>query len=89
MWKIFLVYIIIVNIVAFAMMGIDKKRAIRHQWRIPEKSLFISALLLGSVGANIGMQVFRHKTKHIQFVIGMPLILIIQAAITVFLLYKF
>ena len=60
----FLFYLVAVNIVAFALMGIDKKRAINHAWRIPEKTLFLSAILGGSIGAIAGMQVFRHKTKH-------------------------
>lgn len=87
--KFLLIYLAVINIIAFAMMGIDKRKAIKHMWRIPEKSLFMSAILLGSVGAIAGMQVFRHKTKHMQFVIGMPLILVLQIAITVFLIVKF
>lgn len=75
---ILLIYLIIINIIAFALMGIDKQKAIKHKWRIPEKTLFLSAILLGSIGANAGMQIFRHKTKHLRFVIGMPLILILQ-----------
>ena len=59
-------------------MGIDKRRAIRHEWRIPEATLFLIALLGGSMGSIAGMQLFRHKTKHTAFVIGMPCILIIQ-----------
>lgn len=81
LWKIFLIYVVLVNIVAFCMMGIDKRRAARHKWRIPEKTLFLSAILLGSIGANLGMQVFRHKTKHKSFVIGMPVILIVQIVV--------
>ena len=87
--KFLLIYLAVINIIAFAMMGIDKRKAIKHMWRIPEKSLFMSAILLGSVGAIAGMQVFRHKTKQMQFVIGMPLILVLQIAITVFLIVKF
>lgn len=78
--KIIIVYLIIINIIAFMLMGIDKRKAIRHQWRIPERTLFISALLFGSIGANVGMYVFRHKTKHRKFVILMPMILILQIA---------
>lgn len=75
----FMIYIIIyfaaVNVIAFAMMGADKHRAVKGRWRISEKALFISALIGGCAGANLGMHIFRHKTKHIKFVVGMPLIL--------------
>ena len=72
------IYLIMINIVGFSIMGIDKKRAKRHQWRIPEKTLFLIAILCGSVGSIAGMYVFRHKTKHPKFVIGMPVILAAQ-----------
>ena len=84
-----IIYLIIVNIIAFCMMGIDKSKAKKKKWRIPEKSLFLSAILGGSIGANAGMQVFRHKTKHMTFVIGMPVILILQVALGIFLYIKF
>ena len=64
-------------------MGIDKSKAKAGKWRIKERTLFISALIGGSIGANAGMQVFRHKTKHIQFVIGMPAILILHIVVAV------
>ena len=57
-------YLIAVNSIAFALMGIDKKRAKQSAWRISEKALFLPAILGGSVGAILGMQIFRHKTKH-------------------------
>lgn len=81
-------YLILINLLAFALMGIDKSRARRHKWRIPEKTLFLSALLGGSVGAIAGMQVFRHKTKHWYFVAGMPAILIAQIIIGYFVLNR-
>lgn len=77
--------LLIMNIISFALMGIDKKRAKEHAWRIPEKTLFLSAILLGGLGANLGMQLFRHKTKHWYFVIFMPLILIVQLALLLWL----
>lgn len=73
-------YVIIMNIIGVMMMGIDKSRAKRHAWRIPERTLFLISLLGGSVGSLAGMYLFRHKTKHMKFVIGMPLILLIQIA---------
>lgn len=82
---IFLVYLAIVNIVGFAMMGIDKQKAIRGAWRIPEASLFLAAIVGGSIGSILGMQVFRHKTKHWYFKYGMPAILILQVAILIFI----
>lgn len=77
-------YLIIVNIVGFAIMGIDKKKAIRGAWRIPEASLFFTACIGGSLGCIFGMQYFRHKTKHWYFKIGMPAILILQILLFVF-----
>lgn len=74
----FYLYLIFVNLVGFTMMGIDKAKAKRRAWRIAEKTLFFCALLGGSIGSWVGMYVFRHKTKHWYFVIGMPLILLAQ-----------
>ena len=64
-------------------MFIDKRRAIQRQWRIPEKTLFLSALLGGSAGSILGMYLFRHKTKHWYFVIGMPAILAVQVFVII------
>ena len=74
------IYILIINIAAFILYGIDKVRAKRGEWRISEKSLFLVALIGGSVGAIVGMHVFHHKTRHWYFRIGLPLILILQIA---------
>ena len=76
--QIIIIYIAVMNIAGVAAMGIDKWKAKHHAWRIPEKTLFAISLLGGSIGAWAGMYLFRHKTKHIQFVVGMPLILAIQ-----------
>lgn len=80
-------YLLIVNIVAFFLMGIDKKKAQIGAWRIPEKTLFLSAILGGGVGAIAGMQLFRHKTRHRSFVIGMPLILLAWVILLAALVY--
>lgn len=80
MHKVAFLYVIIMNIIGVMMMGIDKSRAKRHAWRIPERTLFLISLLGGSVGSLAGMYLFRHKTKHMKFVIGMPLLLLIQIA---------
>lgn len=75
------VYLLIINLVGFVQMGIDKRRSIQRRWRIPEAQLFLVAAIGGSIGSLLGMYVFRHKTKHKSFVIGMPLILIVQLVI--------
>lgn len=64
-------------------MGIDKRRAVRRSWRVPEATLFLVAIIGGSLGSIIGMYVFRHKTRRRIFTIGMPVILIIQVALVV------
>ena len=66
--KIFLIYLLLMNIAGFAAMGIDKYKAKAHAWRIPEKTLFGLSLLGGSAGTWAGMYAFRHKTKHWYFV---------------------
>lgn len=83
-----MIYLAVVNLAAFALMGVDKRRAKRGAWRIPERTLFLPAILGGSPGAILGMQVFRHKTRHRQFMIGMPLILLVQLVIVVLLIWK-
>lgn len=74
--KYFIYYLIVMSIIGFIQMGIDKKRAIKHRWRIPEATLFLTAFLGAGLGSWIGMYVFHHKTKHTAFVIGMPLIVV-------------
>jgi uncharacterized membrane protein YsdA (DUF1294 family) len=71
-------YLILVNAAAFALMFADKQKAIRGQWRIPEKVLLGVALLGGSIGAIAGMYTFRHKIRHGKFKYGLPLILLVQ-----------
>ena len=78
------IIIAIWNIVVFAIYGLDKHRAKRHSWRTSEKMLLLAALFMGGMGALFGMYVFRHKTKHIKFIIGVPLLLIANIAIIVF-----
>lgn len=81
------VYFIALNLIGFLLMGIDKRRAIKHAWRIPESTFFVVAVIGGSIGTILGMRVFHHKTKHWYFVIGMPLILLLEL-LALFLLYK-
>lgn len=83
-------YLALVNLWAFALMGIDKRRAKkRGARRIRERTLFLSALLGGGLGACLGMLAFRHKTKHWYFVVGMPLILLAEAALAAWLYRSF
>jgi uncharacterized membrane protein YsdA (DUF1294 family) len=81
-------YIIIINVYGFLIMGIDKQRAIRGAWRISERSLFLTAIVGGSIGTIAGMKYFRHKTKHWYFKYGMPAILLIQIILVIIVLYE-
>ena len=71
----------VINVFAFMLYGLDKWRAKRNAWRIPEKTLLTAAWLLGGVGAYLGMQIFRHKTKHRRFAIGVPLAAVVSLAV--------
>ena len=81
--KYFILYLIIINIIAFVSMYIDKRKAKYGKWRIQEQSLFILALIGGSIGAIIGMYTFRHKTKKLRFSVGFPIILILQIVLII------
>lgn len=85
LWMLLAGYVIAMSFVAFCAMGIDKRRAKKDMWRIPEKVLFLLAVLGGSIGSILGMKVFRHKTQHWYFKFGMPLILILQIALVIWL----
>lgn len=76
--KYFAIYLLIVNAAGFFLMLIDKRKAVHHRWRIPEKTLFLTAAIGGSAGSIFGMYTFRHKTRHLQFTLGMPAILVVQ-----------
>ena len=89
MIKIIIIYAVIINIIGLFSMLIDKRRAIKNKWRIPEKTLFLIAVIGGSVGSIAGMRLFRHKTKHWYFAYGMPAILIVQIVIISLLLGKY
>ena len=72
------IWLAAVNLSGFILMGVDKSRAKRDAWRIPEKTLFLTAILGGSVGAIAGMFFFHHKTRHWYFRFGLPAILVVQ-----------
>ena len=78
-------YLLLVNLAAFSLMGLDKRRARRDQWRISEKTLFLPAVLGGSLGAIAGMRLFHHKTKHWYFRYGLPALLAAQVLLGIFL----
>ena len=82
------IYLLIINAIAFCLMLIDKYKARKNLWRIPEATLISTALLGGSIGALIGMYTVRHKTRHIKFTVGIPLILLAQIALAQFFLHK-
>lgn len=87
--KLFAIYLAVMNVLGVAVMWSDKRRARLHRWRIPEKELFGVSLLGGSAGTWAGMYLFRHKTKHWYFVVGMPLILVCQAALAIYLVHLY
>ena len=88
---ILLIYLLCMNMWAFAAFGWDKRKARKEQWRTPEKKLMILAALGGSIGALLGMRFFHHKTKKIRFSVGIPLIFVFQVAVlsgVIYLLLK-
>ena len=88
-WKYVWLYLLIINVVGFLAMGIDKLKAKKEWWRIPEGTLMSICLLGGGIGTIAGMYKFRHKTKKLKFSVGMPTILISEIALVIYLLIKF
>lgn len=86
--KLIFIYFLLINLLSFILMYVDKKRAILHKWRISEKSFFILCILGGSLCEILGIYTFRHKTKRLKFTLGFPLILIIQLLIFLYLKTK-
>lgn len=80
---IFPLYLLAVNTAAFICFGIDKRRAKREKWRLRERTLILLSAVGGSVGALLAMKIFHHKTRHKKFTLGIPVILILQAAAAV------
>ena len=83
MLPIFLIYLLIINALGFLLMLVDKYKAKKNKWRIPEKTLMSMALLGGSIGCLAGMYAVRHKTQHLKFTLGIPLILALQVVAAV------
>lgn len=88
MHEIILCYMLLVNVIAFAMYGIDKYKAKKSAWRIPEARLIAVAIVGGSIGAWTGMKVWHHKTMHKKFKYGLPAILLLQVALAVYLFIR-
>ena len=84
-----IIYLIAVNIIGFLAMGLDKWKAKRGSWRIPENTLFMFTILGGGIGTIAGIYVFRHKTQKKKFTIGMPVIFILEVILIIYLLYIF
>ncbi len=81
-----IIYLISINIIGFLIMWIDKRKAIKGSWRIPEKTLFIITAIGGGIGTIAGMYIFRHKTKKLNFIIGLPLITILEIILGIYYL---
>ena len=88
MTRIVAYYLICINILAFLVYGIDKWKARNGKWRISEATLLLLAVIGGSIGAWAGMSVWHHKTLHKKFRYGVPMILIIQVALIIYMLYR-
>lgn len=85
---ILLIYLLIINAAAFLLMLIDKRRAIKNAWRIPESTLLGVAAFGGSLGAIVGMRLFRHKTLHLKFSVGLPAMLVVHILLLIFVYTK-
>lgn len=83
-----IIYFVVINIIGFFIMWLDKRKAIKGSWRIPEKTLFIITALGGGIGTIAGMYTFRHKTQKIQFVIGFPVITILEIMTIIYFVLK-
>ena len=88
LYQILLVYLLLINAIGFLLMLVDKYKAKRNLWRIPEATLMGVAAIGGSIGAITGMNLFRHKTKHPKFYIGLPVILALQIVLVYLLVLK-
>ena len=84
-----IIYLLIINLVSFLSMGIDKWKAKRGAWRIPEQTLISMVLLGGGIGGILGMYAFRHKTKKPRFYVGFPIILILEIIIAIYIIVRY
>ncbi len=82
-----IIYFVVINIIGFLIMYIDKQKAKRGAWRIPEKTIFIITVLGGGIGTISGMYAFRHKTQKLQFVVGLPFITILEIVLAIYWIF--
>lgn len=83
------IYLVVINILGFLIMGLDKWKAKNEKWRIPENTLLLFTILGGGIGTISGMHIFRHKTKKAKFTVGMPAILVLEIALFIYLYITF
>lgn len=81
------IYVVSVNLVSLYLMRSDKRKAIKNKRRVPEKTLFLWAIAGGSIGSILGMKRYRHKTRHLSFILGMPLIFLVETTIATYALH--
>lgn len=89
MTKLILLYLLLMNAIGFLLMLVDKQKARKNLWRIPESTLLWTAALGGSIGSLAGMYAFRHKTRHKKFTVGIPVILAMQVVLAGFIFYPY
>lgn len=86
--KAVVIYFIIINIIGYVIMGIDKRKSLKDKWRVKEKSLFTIAFIGGASGMLLGMRNFHHKTKKPMFKVGIPMLTILNMVVYIFIIYK-
>jgi uncharacterized membrane protein YsdA (DUF1294 family) len=84
-----IIYLFLINITSYLVMGYDKKRARAKKFRVSERNLFLLTVIGGSIGTYMGMKQHRHKTKHQTFTVGVPLILSLQIILAAFILLRY
>ena len=83
----FWIYVLIINVVSFAVYGIDKQKAVEGRWRIPEFTLLLTGFIGGAIGSFAGMKFFRHKTKKLKFRILVPVFMVLNLAVILFVIW--
>lgn len=89
LFEIIIVTLLVINVITFAIYGIDKLKAKKGWWRVSEFTLLMLAFAGGSLGAHLGMKAFRHKTQHLKFKYGVPAMMLLHIALAVYLLYRY
>ncbi|MBR4758451.1 MAG: DUF1294 domain-containing protein [Bacteroidaceae bacterium] len=88
MWTYFGYFILVMTVLTFIVFGIDKWKAKNEQWRVPESTLFLLAIFGGSIGGWLGMEIWRHKTQHWYFRLGIPIIVVLQVALILWIWFS-